>query len=208
MGRYVTAAQMAAILGLDGSTSLDALDFFIHSAEAAVDRETGRSFDAVTETRQFDVSEPGQYLNTGDLVSVTAVGVADATGEAFTTLAVTDYFLGPVMKPAGYPYRWLALSNLGSWSYAFGYRTVEITGTWGWAAVPYDIQSCVMTIVSRSYQQGRAGGISRITDIPGLGTVEFSESGGVGSSQTAASLGGLTASEARTLARYRRVVVA
>lgn len=202
MGRYVYASQMAAILGLDSSTAPEVLDFFIASAEAAIDRETGRRFDAITETRQFDIANPGRELVTGDLVSVTAVGVADSTGGDFTTLAVSDYYLGPSVRSYGAPYQWIALSDLGSYSYAYGYRTVEIAGTWGWAAVPADIASVAMSMAVRTYQQSRGGGVSRITDIPGLGTVEFT------SATEPGSVGGFSASESRALARYRRMVFA
>jgi hypothetical protein len=201
MGRYVTAGQMAAVLGLDDSANLDALDFFIRSAEAAVDRETGRRFDAVTETRQFDVTDPGGYLRVGDLVSVTAVGVADATGDAFTTLAVSDYFLGPANRGRGVPYQVITLSDVGSYSYAYGHRTVEITGVWGWESVPDDIADVTMKLAVRNYHQGRAGGVSRITDIPGLGTVEFSAT-------ESATTGGFTAAEWRILRGRGKLVVA
>src|SRR5688500_13656092 len=71
MGRYLTAAQLITRLGLDPATDEDLLEEYIESAEAAVDGETGRRFDSVTETRHFDITAPGEYLNVGDLVSVT-----------------------------------------------------------------------------------------------------------------------------------------
>lgn len=201
MGRYITAATLIDILGLDPATDTDTFDFFIEAAEAAIDAETGRSFDSVTETRRFDVANPGAYLDVGDLVSVTAVGVADGTGAAYTTLTVTDYFLGPSVRPAGHPYRWIELSDVGSYSYNYGFRTVEIAGTWGWAAVPADIKQVVASMVARTYQQSRGGGVSRITDIPGLGTIEFTD-------PTTAQSGGFSAAESRTLRRYARLVFA
>ena len=201
MGRYLTAAQLITRLGLDPTTDEELLEEYIESAEAAIDGETGRRFDSVTETREFDITEPGTYLNVGDLVSVTAVGVADATGGTLTALTATDYFLGPPNRPAGHPYRWLNLSNLGSYAYAFGYRTVEIVGTWGWAAVPADIKQIVASVVARTYQQSRGGGVSKITDIPGLGTVYFSDASN-------ATTTGFTTEEKRTLARYQRLVIA
>src|SRR5688500_17484841 len=103
MGRYLTAAQLITRLGLDPVTDEDLLEEYIESAEAAIDGETGRRFDSVTETRRFDITEPGEYLSVGDLVSVTAVGVAGSTGGDSTTLTATDYFLGPSVRPAGYP---------------------------------------------------------------------------------------------------------
>lgn len=201
MGRYVYASQMAAILGLDSSTAPEVLDFFIASAEAAIDAETGRSFDSVTETRRFDVVNPDDYLSVGDLVSVTAVGVADATGGAYTTLAATDFFLGPAVRAAGWPSQWISLSDMGSYVYSEGYRTVEIAGVWGWPAVPADIKQIAMSMAVRSYHQTRGGGVSRIVDIPDLGTIEFSDPTSV---QTA----GFSPAEARTLTRYRRLVLA
>jgi hypothetical protein len=201
MGRYLTAAHLITRIGLDPTTNEDVLEDYIESAEAAIDAETGRRFDSVTETRLFDVYDPGEYLNVGDLVSVTAVGVADATGGAFTTLTASDYYLGPPVRQAGWPYRWLNLSDLGSYDYNFGYRTVEIAGTWGWAAVPADIKQLVASIVARTFQQSRAGGVSKITDIPQLGTVYFSD-------PTNSTTSGFTTEEARTLARYRRLVIA
>lgn len=201
MGRYMVATDLITILGLPAGTSTIVLDFFIDAAESAIDRETGRRFDSVTETRRFDVADPGEYLSVGDLVSVTAVGVADETGGAYTALAASDYFLGPSVRPAGHPYHWIELSNVGSYGFAFGFRTVEITGTWGWAAVPADIKALVASMVARTYHQSRGGGVQRITDIPGLGTVEFADTADTAS-------GGFTASEARQLSRYRRMVFA
>lgn len=201
MGRYVTAAELIVRLGLDPATDEDVLEDYIESAEAAIDGETGRRFDSVTETRRFDIANPGEYLSIGDLVSVTAVGVADGTGADLTTLTAGDYFLGPSNRQAGWPYRVIQLSDVGSYSFAYGFRTVEITGTWGWAAVPADIKQLVASMVARTYQQSRGGGVSRITDIPGLGTIEFADT-------SASNLGGFTANEARTLSRYRRAVLA
>lgn len=201
MGRYVTAAELIVTLGLDPATDEDVLEEYIEAAEDAIDGETGRRFDSVTETRRFDIANPGEYLSVGDLVSVTAVGVADGTGATYTTLAATDYFLGPSVRQNGYPYRWISLSDVGSYSYSFGYRTVEIAGTWGWTAVPASIKQVVRSMVARTYQQSRGGGVSRITDIPGLGTVEFANT-------TSEAMGGFTADEARSLARYRVVVFA
>lgn len=202
MGRYIEAADLITILGLDPATSETVLDFFIDAAEAAIDRETGRRFDSVTETRRFDIANPGEYLNTGDLVSVTTLKVADQTGADYTTLdAATDYFLGPSVRPLGQPYQWISLSDIGSYTYSFGHRTVEIAGVWGWAAVPADIKQIVASMVARNYQQSRGGGVSRIVDIPDLGTIEFSD-------PATNTTGGFSASEARTLARYRRMVMA
>lgn len=203
MGRYVTSSQIAAVLGLDSSVNLDALDVFVNAAESMIDRETGRRFDSVTATRRFDISDPGRYLSVGDVQAVTAVGVADATGGSPATLTASDYYLGPSVRASGEPYHWISLSNLGSYTYHRGFRTVEITGTWGWATVPPEIITTLMSIVTRSYQQGRAGGVQRITDIPGLGTVEFASATAV-----SGAIGGLTADESRAVRLYQRHVIA
>ena len=67
---YASEQMVAAVIGTVAASDSAAINLFLAAASQTIDRETGRRFDKVTETRVFD-THYGPRLLVGDLVSVT-----------------------------------------------------------------------------------------------------------------------------------------
>jgi hypothetical protein len=114
-----------------------------------------------------------------DLVSITTLKT-DPTGAGTysTTIAATSYQLMPYNGPQ-YEEPYTALSLLGGvqWpvpTFNMRQNTVEITGVWGWPAVPLDVKQACRIIVAE---------IAKLESAP-LGVAGFGEFGVVRVSQT------------------------
>lgn len=93
----------------------------------------GSGFGPRIGTNYYDGDGTNALLLRDDLQSISAFTVASTTGAAGVTPVVsTDYFLSNVIGYTGPPWRQLLLHGQGSpTSFASGYRTVLVTGTWG-----------------------------------------------------------------------------
>lgn len=122
-----------------------------------LDREMGRFFtkDAAPVARTFMPEGNWRTLWVDDLVSVTTIKLDDnADGTAETALAAGDYVLTPRNAALGSearPYTAVEMTNTGTRLYFPGHRVVEITGVWGWPAVPDAIAraTCHLTAILR-----------------------------------------------------------
>lgn len=106
-------------------------DFFRHPADAGV------------ETRLFNGDGTNRIM--ADIISVTSVERSAGTGESYTLLTGADWYLEPASPEAGWPFEWLYLSAVGSYTtFTRGHHTVRVVGAFGWAAVPADVkQACI-----------------------------------------------------------------
>jgi len=169
---YVTLPQIHSRLpdlGTDHDTILAEL---IVQASSVVDTLTHRpdGFGMTAAVRLFDGSGTNKQ-RVGDIVSVSLLRVRSGTTGTWTTLASTDYRLRPSspMQPA----RWLEIVDgaSGPGYFVDGYDTVEVTGTWGWPAVPKAIEVATAEITVQNWRSRGAGvdqfGISEIQQ-PGV----------------------------------------
>ena len=94
-----------------------------------------------------------------DIVSLTSVGIADHTGDTFSTLDAADYYLKPDMPASGHPYTDLVLSDQASTYISFPVgRTVQLTGVFGWSAVPDLVRRATVDLVRFWYSSRRSDG--------------------------------------------------
>lgn len=141
-----------------------------------------------TTTFRFDVKTLGRklWLVRGDrhvgIRSLTAINLATTsqpeTGGTYTAGTLTDVLIRPQPTTDG-PGWWLELTDIptGSFSYFYpGYNTVETTGSFGYASVPYWAQEIAIAAVTRRYLGkqtaataiglGPEGGIRLLADLP------------------------------------------
>lgn len=128
----------------------------IESVSRWIDEYCDRHFwqDGATDSEVARTFTPcGSYrLDIDDLVpgSITTFKTDEAGDGTFeTTWAVTDYQLLPVNRPSGRPYD--RVEAVGGrlfpirWARAARANRVEITGIWGWPAVPEAVhQACLL----------------------------------------------------------------
>jgi hypothetical protein len=137
----------------------------IRSASAAVRAYTDRDFtlnaSGVATTRTFEYDDSG-YIDIDDATSITGVQITFPYGGLPQTLITSQYqalpYEGPVYdnliiySPLSYGmsremgFTW----NLDTYDGPYGGPPpmVEVTGVWGWPAIPEDVQQAVVWIAS------------------------------------------------------------
>ena len=152
---YITMEEVKAELNIED----DEKDFILYShiirASDFIDRYCNRSFSQATEARYFDGC--GEPLFIDDLVSVTTLKLdEDGDGVYESTMAVTDYELEPYNEV---PKRQIRLSSNSDYgSFASGIRKgVELTGIWGYSAVPSVANEACLIQVCRWYKRRDTG---------------------------------------------------
>lgn len=153
MPDLITSAEYKAAVGVTGTGADGRIAAAITAASALIIREYEREFvkpnDTVT-TRRFRVDEGYVDLAPYDARTITAVVLHPESSAQ--TLASTAYRPEPLEQLDGV-YRAIALSpNLGldsAHALDFGYALVDVTGTWGFPAVPDGVKrGCIETVRS------------------------------------------------------------
>lgn len=173
---YATTEELAAYLGIDDTVDNTRLAMALEAACRWVDSHTGRRFylDDAASTRTFEVTASDEiYID--DLADLTDVDVRtdDGTGTFPTLLTVADYELRQDQL-AG-PYVRLRSINGGlPVTYPYGRAArVQITGIWGWPAVPADVKYATLIQAAHLFHR---------KDSP-QGVAGFGEFGGIRVSQ-------------------------
>jgi len=155
---YVTLPEFKAWVKLDDTVDDAVMASVIESVSRWIDDYCGRHFwqdgsGGSPMTRTFVPTDCRQLL-TDDLVSVASLKTDEAGDGTFeVTWAAADFQLQPVNRPTGRPYRRVeAIATL-----RFPIRSttgsradrVEITGVWGWPAVPDVVKQAAHIQASR-----------------------------------------------------------
>lgn len=123
---------------------------------------TGRTFitSDSSQTRKYDVEGPQNGLvicEIQDAFSITSVSIG--TGSALTLN--TDYELLPINTRTGWAYdaiRFITISPYGN-------RNVNVTGKFGWSAVPGAVSQAIMQyaagVIAGTFTSGSGGEVSR-----------------------------------------------
>jgi hypothetical protein len=141
----------------------DRITWLINVASAAVtsysQREYVSSFGTASTTRSFEVrgSPRNSFVSLApyDAQSVTGVTLTDTAGNT-STVDRSFYQPGPVHKPNGV-YIWLRLvtwqaPDMLVYNTNFSF-IANITGVWGFPAVPVDVENAVIGTVCKWYQR-------------------------------------------------------
>lgn len=157
---YCTVAEARARMGHPEANSVDLdarLADAITAATVQIDSDTGRVFTASTGARTFGVKSQTQVLRLPDFVSVTAVKLDDDDDGVFEVVVpVSDYELDRYGDRDDWPYTMIRLVDR---RYPYGnrrQRRVEVTATWGWAAVPDPINQACSLMAARLAQRPSA----------------------------------------------------
>lgn len=175
-----TLASVKLRLGSSASTTDDdILQGYIDAANSAIVHRIGYypgpSDDSTRTYHGKEAVQDGKRLWVpGGVRAVTTLKCASTTGGTKTAATATDYVLGPysfLLRP-GEPYQFIEFVDVtsGAWSsFPAGYSNVEITGTFGWNAVPADLVAIASAWAIRQWKSRAAG------DADILGTTEFGE---------------------------------
>lgn len=162
---YATVAEVLQRMGHADAPSLDLsakITDALDAATTAIDNDTSRSFAPLGTVespvaRTFAAPRSGYRLWLPDLVSVSSVKFDTGDDGLFaTTVAATDYELDTFHDThAGWPFEFMNLLS-GSWPCGRRRRNVQITGVWGWSAVPDPINQAATLLAVRTAQRPSA----------------------------------------------------
>lgn len=159
---YATLDEFKGILWPSGvSSSADTtedaqLEIYIETASRQIDDDTGRHFYTTTadESRYYRPLSSSLVLP-DDIVSIASGGLQtdeDMDGTYETTWATTDYQLLPDNgSVAGVSYNQIRRAPLGSYVFPTGYKSVKITGKFGFTSVPIKIKSACLLYTQYLY---------------------------------------------------------
>lgn len=167
---YATRGGVKRRLGITDDVDDDVLDDIISDVNLDVEDMTGRQIGPGTVTDElidgYDALEGGLCLPYFKGVrSITKLEVASGTGEDFSTLPSTDYFIrpGPSQRQPDWPgfEIWLtdrptASNTLGV--FLPGFDNIRLNAAIGWAAIPSTLTSAAETTAVRTFLSNRGGG--------------------------------------------------
>lgn len=132
----------------------EALEGLINEVSRAILQATGREYaPPVTATRTVGIKNGSSTIDLYpyEARSVSSVTIAAGTDDEYV-VAAGDWQLAPITNPDGI-YDRIVLASGISVSSQFGAVPVEVTGAWGWSAVPADVQGWVLEIVEDRWKQ-------------------------------------------------------
>lgn len=167
---YVTVAELKETLGLTGQTFADAdLALVLSAAARDIDEACGRRFyldDDATSVRYYS-PDSARRLMIDDLVDLTSLKL-DRDGDGVyeeTWTDGTDFVLEPLNAATdGWPYESVARRVVSGQSFPVGYeKSVEVTGQFGWPAVPDTIRAATSILASRLFKRSREAPFGIVT---------------------------------------------
>lgn len=162
MNEYVTLEE------LKNSSELFGLSFVdydatraIAAASRGIDEYCGRRFfsDGTETVRYYSPVEWG-YVQIDDMISCSSISTDQDNDGTFETAWTVnkDYFLEPLNAAAdGKPYEQVRINPSGSlrWPWWSWKRSVAVTGTFGWPAVPDQVREATTILASRLIRRKR-----------------------------------------------------
>lgn len=173
---YCTLAEFKEFTHV-GDQDDTALEKTIETASRAIDQFTARRFYQENSTAKTYTAEWDDLLYIDDLYNTTGLTVkTDTTGDGTydtTWTITTDFLVGPANPQPGWPYTQIRTNpRTGSYTYPLSPHAVEVTGNYGWTAVPEQIRHACLMETNRLWHrrnspEGVAGfneyGVARIT---------------------------------------------
>lgn len=178
MAEYATAEELKQRLGGKTVEYNGQLDDAVSTASRWIDTYCERTFgkDETDATRKFKADSPAclELPSFADIVSVTTLATdADGDGDFETVWDAADYELDAdeAHGPEPRPYTRIRAIGARSFPVIYGPRArryrVQITGIFGWPAVPDPVRQACLIMASELF---------RLKDAP-LGIAEYSEMG-------------------------------
>lgn len=164
---YVTVAEWKADRGsLSGAvqtaftTQEDAaLQSFLDQAQSELERMTGKTYEAVTETRHFRAGDIRYGYPRVLLLDKWLLSVATLTNGDGTVISASDYWLHP---RGSAPYSAIELKSAASWAFSVD-GEVSVAGTWGFmSTADASVKRVTMRLAEFIYQKRGTTGESQV----------------------------------------------
>jgi hypothetical protein len=154
---YVELEAFKASVSIPNNATDADVTMALLAASRAVEQCTGRRTfwkDATSTTRAYTATSPGLVMLGGDdTTTVTAVAVKQTIGGTAVALTSSDYFA----EPANATVDGLPFTRISAVYGRFGCIPggVQVTGTFGWPAVPAGVPQLVTIIASKLLKRTR-----------------------------------------------------
>lgn len=160
---YCTLNEIKAAARITDSVDDTLLELSVESASRQIDRACDRIFyNAGSATRVFLPTDP-YATEIDDLVSLTTLKTSSAADQNFdVTWTATDYELHPLNGKVGGAYwPYTDIKAIGDYLFPVwttnttnsNEATVQVTGVWGWTAVPVDIKQATILLAMRQFKR-------------------------------------------------------
>lgn len=168
---YATLAEFKAYRPIDSIDAADdgVIENIIEAASRWIDRETGRTFYARTETHYFDVPRGRELLLDDDLLTVTTLLNGDGT-----TLTTSHYNLVPKNKT---PYYAVKLKETSTYLWIMDTDgntedVISLAGTWGYASTtPDDVKQACLELANNMYVRRTGQQTEGVASVTAAGVV-------------------------------------
>lgn len=164
-GDLVTLAQARDYCGISDAedTSMNTrLSAFITSVSRLIRVYTGREFSAVagSVTRSFAYQGGGVLLlDTHTLRSVATLEIDTETDSSSVLTVNEDFYLMPRGGGIDGVYTHIQFVNVAEPDSVKGWREVEITGAWGYATIPTDVEEAALDTINHWYKSLTPAGL-------------------------------------------------
>ena len=168
---YCTLNQVKASLRIPVSDTVDdtLLTLAINAASRDIDQATERQFFQTSATRIY-TPQDSYITRTDDIVSVTTIKTSTGADGVFdVTWGANDYQLEPLNGVSGgmaVPFD--TIRAVGDYTYPISGQeaTVQVTGVFGFSAVPVAIEQATVLLASRIFKRNDSpGGVMGFGDI-------------------------------------------
>jgi hypothetical protein len=154
---YCSLNELKASLRITDNVDDSLLELSIESASREIDTSCERTFyNMGTATRTYVARDP-YYCEIDDLQSITTLKTdPEGDGTYSITWAVGDYQLEPLngfVSGIVSPYTAIRARDTYLFPQEEDEALVEVTGVWGWAAVPTAIKQATVIMASRIYKR-------------------------------------------------------
>lgn len=155
---YASLSEVKAALRIPADDTIDdaVIELAIEAASREIDQACERIFYQASGTRYF-VPRDSYVCEIDDLSTITTLKTSSgADGDFDITWAANDYQLEPLNGIVGgivSPTTQIRAIDDYLFTIDGGEATVEVTGTWGWSAIPVAIKQAAVILSSRIFRR-------------------------------------------------------
>lgn len=154
---YCTLAQVKASLRITDSVDDELLELAVEAASREIDQATERTFYNMGTATRYFVARDAYFTEIDDLITITSLKTDAAGDKSFdVTWETNDYQLEPLngfISGIQSPSTGIRARDTYLFPQEEEEALVEVTGTWGWSAIPTAIKQATVILASRIFKR-------------------------------------------------------
>jgi hypothetical protein len=154
---YCTLAQVKSSLRITDTVDDALLELAVEAASREIDQATERTFYNMGTATRFFVARDAYFTQIDDLISLTTLKTDPDGNSGFTvTWSATDVQLEPLngfISGIESPFTGLRARDTYLFPLEEEEALVQVTGVWGWSAIPTAIKQATVILASRIFKR-------------------------------------------------------